>query len=197
MTSLTQSWVSLPAARWDAERGEGPAVGQHHLPDQGVATLAGAEHVLQAALLEGRDGRRREHAAVGHHADPADGEAAAQAVDDGEEDGDVGGVAGPHLRADGVALGVDHHAEDHLHQVGPVVLRIAPLAQALPARAGEAERGGVHEHHREFGEEVAPPREQALLDQVLDRARSKRRGTGLLVGGQFLAEPGHGAVEVV
>jgi hypothetical protein len=47
---------------------------------------------------------------------------ATQAIDDRNEHGHVGGVAGPHLRADRPALGVDHHAHDHLHQVGAVVL---------------------------------------------------------------------------
>ena len=121
----------------------------------------------------------------------------AQTVDDGEEDADVGGVARPHLRADRPALGIDHHADDHLHQIGPVVLRVAALAEGLAADAGEAQRGGVHEDDGEFGEEVAPPLEQSLLDLVLDRARGEGRGAGLLVSGEFLAEPGHGAVEVV
>ena len=78
-----------------------------------------------------------------------------------------------------------------------MVLRVAALAERFSTLAGEAERGGVHEHDGELAEQVAPPREQALLDQVLDRAWGKRRGAGLLLGRQFLAEPGHGAVEVV
>ena len=115
----------------------------------------------------------------------------------GTSTADIGGVAGPHLRADRPAVGVDHHAQDHLHQVRPVILGIAPLAQARAAGADEAQRGGVHEHHRELAEQVPPGCEQLLLDQVLDRARGERRGAGLLLGRQFLAEPGHGAVEVM
>src|SRR4051794_31508097 len=36
-----------------------------------------------------------------------------------------------------------------------------------------------------------------LLDQVLDRARGKGCGSALLIGREFLAQPGHGTVEVV
>ena len=78
-----------------------------------------------------------------------------------------------------------------------MVLRVAALAEALPAGAGERQRGRVEEHHREFAEQVAPAREQLLLDAVLDRARGERGGAALLLGGEFLAEPSHGAVEVV
>src|SRR5215207_10201132 len=95
------------------------------------------------------------------------------------------------------ACGVDHHAYDHLHQVGAVVLGVAPLAQGLPAHAGKRQRGRVHEHHREFAEQVALSLEQALLNQVLDRAGGKGCSAVLLVRGQFLTEPGHSAVEMM
>ena len=65
----------------DAERRERLLVGQHDGAHQRVGALARAEHVFQPALLRGGDGRRRDHAAVGHDADPADAEAAAQAID--------------------------------------------------------------------------------------------------------------------
>ena len=44
-----------------------------------------------------------------------------------QEHAHVGGVAGPHLRAHRPARGVDHHADDHLHQVGAVILGVAAL----------------------------------------------------------------------
>ena len=47
------------------------------------------------------------------------------------------------------------------------------VAEALAAGALEAERGGVHEHDGELAEQVAPAREQRLLDLVLDAARAK------------------------
>ena len=88
---------------------------------------------------------------------------------------DVGGVAGPHLRADRPAVAVDQHGEDHLPQVGPMVLAVAVLAQRLAAGALEVQAGGVHEHQVELAEQVAPMREQLLLDQVLDAARREGR----------------------
>ena len=68
------------------------------------------------------------------------------------------------------------------------------LAQRLAALAVEREAGGVHEHGGEIGEQIAAAVEQLLLDQVLDAARRQRPIRLLL---QFLAEPGHGAVEVM
>ena len=127
-----KSWVSAPPARWTQSGVKGSGIREHHGANQAVGALAGAQHVFEPALFEGGDGRGRDHAAVGHHTDPTDGEAAAQAIDDRDEHADIGSVAGPHLRADRPALSVDHHADDHLHQVGAVVLGVAPLAQASP-----------------------------------------------------------------
>ena len=78
-----------------------------------------------------------------------------------------------------------------------MVLGVASRAERCAARALEAERGGVHEHHGEVGEEVAPAGEQRLLEAVLHAARREGGGVGLLGLGQFLAEPGHGPVEMV
>jgi len=58
----------------------------------------------------------------------ADAEPVAQPIDDGDQHGDVGGVARRHLGADRPAFGVDHHGEDHLGEVGPVVLGVASRA---------------------------------------------------------------------
>ncbi len=78
-----------------------------------------------------------------------------------------------------------------------MILGVAPFAQGFPARAGERQRGRPHEHDREFAEQLAPPLEQALLDEVLDRARGKGPRAGLLIGRELLAQPGHGAIEVM
>src|SRR3954454_18872835 len=66
-----------------------------------------------------------------------------------------------------------------------------------PTRADKRQRGRIHEHDREFAEQVAAALEQLFLDEVFDRARGKRRCSGLLIGREFLAQPGHGTVEVV
>ena len=78
-----------------------------------------------------------------------------------------------------------------------MVLGEAPPPERLPARALEIETGGVHEHQVDRAEEVAPPREQLLLHDVLQATRRKGRCVRLLVFGEFFAEPAHGAVEVV
>jgi len=65
----------------DTERRERLLVGQHDGAHQCVRALAGAEHVFQAAFLERGNRRHRDHAAVGHDADTADAEAAAEAID--------------------------------------------------------------------------------------------------------------------
>ena len=78
-----------------------------------------------------------------------------------------------------------------------MVLGMAAPAERLPAAAMEAERGGVHEHHRQLAEQVAPAGEQLLLDLVLDAAGREGGGAGLLGVGQFLAKPGHRPIEVV
>ena len=67
----------------------------------------------------------------------------------------------------------------------------------LAAGALEIEAGRVHEHQIERAEEIAPPREQLLLDDVLQAARRKRRGPVLLVFGQLFAEPGHRPIEMM
>jgi uncharacterized protein (DUF3084 family) len=77
-----------------------------------------------------------------------------------------------------------------------MVLGEAAPPESLAARALEIEACGSHEHQIERAEEIAPPREQVLLDDVLLAARRERRGAVLLVLGQWLAEPGHRSVEV-
>src|SRR4029079_12077215 len=49
----------------------------------------------------------------------------------------------------------------------------------------------------QVAEEVTPVTEHALLDPVLDATGCERRLVLLLALGQFLAEPGHGPVEVM
>jgi hypothetical protein len=104
---------------------------------------------------------------------------------------------GPDLGADRPAVGIDDHAHDHLQQLGAMILGVATPTQGRAARAGEGQGRGVHEHQGQLGEQIAPLLDQMLLDQVLHTARRERRGPGLLRLSQLLAEPGHGAVEMV
>src|SRR4051794_33655625 len=108
-----KSWVSAPPARWTQSGVKGRVSASTRVRIKlSVRSRARAEDVFQPTLLDGGDGRGGDHAAVGHHTDPTNGEAAAQAIDDRNEHADIGGVARPHLRADRPARGVDHHAHD-------------------------------------------------------------------------------------
>ena len=69
-----------------------------------------------------------------------------QPVDDGQQHGDIGRVARPHLCANRATLGVDDHADDHLLELGAVVLGVPTSAERRTALALEGQRGGVHEH---------------------------------------------------
>src|SRR6516225_5039197 len=76
-------------------------------------------------------------------------------------------------------------AEDHLLEVGAVILAIAVSAQGLAAGALEVQAGGVHEHQVEARQQVAPGGEQLLLHHVLGAARGKGRAPVLLRGRQL------------
>ena len=78
----------------------------------------------------------------------------------------------------------------------PVILRMAALAERLPALPFEIQGGRVHEHDGEIAQQIAPPLEQPLLDQILD-ATGNERAIGLIRGRKLLAEPSHGAVEMM
>jgi hypothetical protein len=78
-----------------------------------------------------------------------------------------------------------------------MIFRVPALADGLASFALEVDRRGVEKHDVQIGEQVAAPREQRLLDEVLVGAGSERRGPVLLVFRKFLSQPGHGPVEVV
>ena len=73
----------------------------------------------------------------------------------------------------------------------------AALSQRLAAVSLEIEAGRVHEHEVERAEQIAPAREQLLLDDVLQAARREERGAVLLIFAQFLAQPSHRPINVM
>ena len=73
----------------------------------------------------------------------------------------------------------------------------AALSQRLAARSLEIEAGRVHEHEVERAEQIAPAREQLLLDDVLQAAWREERGAVLLIFAQFLAQPSHRPIKVM
>ena len=73
----------------------------------------------------------------------------------------------------------------------------AALSQRLAARSLEIEAGRVHEHEVERAEQIAPAREQLLLDDVLQAAWREERGAVLLIFAEFLAQPSHRPIKVM
>src|ERR1700757_3852237 len=65
--------------------------------------------------------------------------------------------------------------------------------RAAPSLEGQA--GGVHEDDAEFGEQVATTGKHPLSHEVLAAARRQLAGSGLI--GERLAEPSHGAGEMM
>ena len=150
--------------------------------------------IFEPAFLERRNGGGGDHAAVGNDADPTDVKALAQSVDDRQQHRGIGGVAGQHLGANRPAVAVDDDRQDHLLQVGAMVLRVAVSPEARAAGAVGRQTGCIHEDQREIAEQIATALEQALLDQVLDAARHQRPGRGW---DDLLAEPSHRPVEMM
>ena len=162
-----------------------------------VRAFANAQDVQQSPRLQLRHGLGADHAAVGDHAHTRDVEALAQPVDHRDQRRHVGGVARPHLRAHRPPIAIEQHGEDHLPQVRTMILAVAVLAQRLAAGALEVEAGGVHEHQVEPRQQIAPMREQPLLNHVLQAAGGKRRAAILLLLRQLLAQPRHRPIEMM
>src|SRR5689334_10196665 len=76
------------------------------------------------------------------------------------------------------------------HKLARNIIRVPMLAQALATGTLEVDRGGVEEHELDVGEQVAPAREQLLLDHVLARAQLVGRvrvDSAPRLGGRFAA----------
>src|SRR5262252_2207150 len=87
-------------------------------------------------------------------------------------------VARPHLRAHRMTITIDQHRQNHLSQIRSMILAISVASERLPAGALEVQTGRIHEHQVEASEQVAPMREQSLLDHICraqkyDRAVSR------------------------
>ena len=105
------------------------------------------------------------------------------------------GVAGPQLAAQRPAVLIHDQPDDHLMEIRAVVFRMAATTKRLAAPSLEGQAGGVDEDDAEFGEQVAPTGKQPLFHEVLAAARRQLAGCGLI--GERLAEPSHGAVEMM
>ena len=78
-----------------------------------------------------------------------------------------------------------------------MVFAEAPLADFLAALALKVDRCGVKKDELQVSEKVASTLEYSLLNPVLDAPRRERRFVLLVIARKFLAEPGHGSVEVM
>ena len=154
------------------------------------------QDVSPAARLDRLHRGLADHAPVRHQAHRADAEAPLQALGHRQQRRHVGHVARPHLGAHRQAGLVQHQAHDHLPALRAGVLGEPAPAQALAPAAVEVVRGGVEEHQIQAAEQVPATAEQLLLQAVLDAARGVR-ALLLLGGGQWLAQPGHGAVQML
>ena len=150
------------------------------------AALAHPDDVVDIAGLQLGQMGLTDHAAISDDADARDHETVLQALDDRQQRGHIGGVARPQLGTDRPTVGVDHHRQDHLFQVGAVILGMAVLAKALTAFPLEVQRGGIEKDKAQFTEQVVAQGEQLLLDEILGGARAN--AAPALVG-QFVSEP--------
>ncbi len=183
---------------WDGQPGSGPP-GQDLLVDLFLRPHPHPQDVQPASvwLLQLLDRLLADHASVGHDADFADTEPLAQAIHHRNQRGHVSGVAGPELTANRPSLTVEHHPDDHLLKVWPMILAMATLADGFAPLSLEVDAGGVEEDQLEIGEQITPVGEQPLLDQILGASRGEGCLVRLFRAGQLLPEPGHGPVEVV
>ena len=82
---------------FNQKRDEGLWVIKDDLAHELIGSLPGAEDVVQSALLERRDGRGRDKAAIRHDADPVHAKARSQAIEDREQKAHIGFGHGPHV----------------------------------------------------------------------------------------------------
>ena len=157
----------------DKKRCEGGAVIEHDRSHQRVRPLARAKDIIKLALSQPLNGLSRDHAAIGDHANAADSEALAETVNHRQQRLHIGGIARPHLYADGAPLAIHDEPQDHLLQIWPEILRVAVLAQRFAALAVEGQAGGVHEHGGEIAEQSASFIEQLLLNDVSSQSFSR------------------------
>src|SRR6202047_4637991 len=174
------------------QRDKGRLIINHGAAHFGTAALAHAEDVFELALLQRGNALGADHAAVGGGADAADAKTSAQPVDDRQQGGDIGGVAGPQLAAQRPAVLIHDQPDDHLMEIRAVVFRMAATTKLLAAPSLEGQAGGVDEDDAEFGEQVAPTGKQPLFHEVLAAARRPLAGSGLIRARRPGARPWRG-----
>jgi len=79
----------------------------------------------------------------------------------------------------------------------PSMMRSRPVSANTVTAPLEIQSRCVEKYRVEPAEQVASMREQLLLNQIIGASRRKLGGRVLLLSWEFLAEPGHRAVEVM
>jgi hypothetical protein len=121
---------------------------------------------------ESFEGRFAHHSAIGYHAHLTYTKLGSHALDDGKQARGVGRVARPHLAANRPALHIQGHPDNHLAQIGPVILAMTVATDALAASSFEVNGSRVKEDQPDFAEQIAIPIKERLFDQVLGASGS-------------------------
>src|ERR1700730_6366947 len=122
------------------QRDKGRLIINHGAAHFGTAAPAHAEDVFELAFLQRGNALGADHAAVGDDADAADAKTSAQPVDDRQQGGDIGGVAGPQLAAQRPTVLIHDQPDDHLMEIRAVVFRMAATTKLLAAPSLEGHR---------------------------------------------------------
>src|ERR1039458_2966693 len=136
-----------------------------------------------------------DHSPVRHDAKPDRVKSVADALHNGNSRFDVRRIPRPHLTTKRRAIIVEHNPDNHLVEVGAVILAKTPFPEFLSALSLEVDRGCVQEYQIERAEKVAVVGEHCLFYSIL-RASGRKRGCVRLVL-DLLAQECHGPVEMV
>ena len=144
-----------------------PGAREHDLGDFLLLAQPAAEDIVERSGGVVREQRQRalgDHAAVGHHDDPPDPEAFAQAGDHRDEGGVIPRVARQDVPRHRPAVPIHCHAEHDLRLVGPAIARVAAAAQRGLRVAPDERARGVEEEEVELLRKEVPvlPEERAL-----------------------------------
>jgi len=71
--------------------------------------------------------------------------------------------------------------DDDLLAIGPVILAVAVVADALAAASFKVDRRRIEEDQVQPAEQITPSREEHFFDSVFRAPRRKRRRTRLLI----------------
>jgi len=134
---LLHRQIGLALLARDGQRHGRAVVEQHGLAHFLTGPLACAKDVVDLARLECGEGCRTDHAAVGDNTGPLDPEAAAQPLDDRQQSGHIGSIAGPQEGGNRPVALIQHDAQHDLSELRAEVLGMAALAQRGAAMAFE------------------------------------------------------------